>query len=149
LLDSAKRDGSGWIEELRRTAGPSGTPQRVQVELKNTEAARQRLLKQLAAAAARPQGQSDKDRKKLEVQLKELDARLALVRAELARAEARPAVDFDRVIEDVFLRTVSRLPTAEEMQKAREDLNAAPDKITGVRELLWAMLNTREFMVNH
>lgn len=55
----------------------------------------------------------------------------------------------DQIIEELFLRTVSRLPTAEEVMKAKEDIAAAKDPVDGIRDLLWAMLNTREFMVNH
>ena len=54
-----------------------------------------------------------------------------------------------QLIEEVFLRTVSRFPTSAEMQKAKEDFAAAKTPVEGIRELLWAMLNTREFMVNH
>jgi hypothetical protein len=57
--------------------------------------------------------------------------------------------DADRVIEEVFLRTVSRPPSAEEVRRAKDDIAAAKDPVDGVREVLWAMLNTREFLVNH
>jgi hypothetical protein len=55
----------------------------------------------------------------------------------------------DQIIAEVFFRTVSRPPTESEKTQAREDIVLASDTITGVRDLLWAMLNTREFMVNH
>ncbi len=55
----------------------------------------------------------------------------------------------DAIIHQVFLRTVSRLPSARELADARKDIGAARDSVDGVRDLLWAMLNTREFMVNH
>jgi hypothetical protein len=35
------------------------------------------------------------------------------------------------------------------LQKAWTDIAAAKDPIDGVRDLLWALLNTREFTVNH
>jgi hypothetical protein len=57
--------------------------------------------------------------------------------------------DAAQLATEVFLRTVSRPPTAEELQQARADIAAAKDPISGVRDLLWAMLNTREFLVNH
>jgi hypothetical protein len=60
-----------------------------------------------------------------------------------------PEFKADPLISEVFLRTLSRPPTGEEMTKAREDIAAASNPINGVRDLLWAMLNTREFMVNH
>jgi hypothetical protein len=55
----------------------------------------------------------------------------------------------DQIIAEVFLRTVSRRPTAEELQQARADIAAASDPIDSVRDLLWTMINTREFAVNH
>ncbi len=55
----------------------------------------------------------------------------------------------DETIAEVFLRTVSRPPTESEMTLARQDIVTTQDVVTGVRDLLWAMLNTREFMVNH
>jgi hypothetical protein len=66
-----------------------------------------------------------------------------------APATKRETPDADALVTEIFLRTVSRPPTDEERQKAREDLAAAADPIDGARDLLWVMLNTREFMVNH
>ena len=59
--------------------------------------------------------------------------------------------NIDRValIEETFLRTLSRLPSAEELSTARADVASAKDLPTGIRDLLWALLNTREFIVNH
>jgi len=59
------------------------------------------------------------------------------------------AEKLDKIIAEVFLRTVSRPPTEREVTEARKDIAAARDPVDGVRDLLWAMLNTREFMVNH
>jgi hypothetical protein len=55
----------------------------------------------------------------------------------------------DAVIREIYLRTVSRPPTAEEISRARADVLAQASPVEGARELLWAMLNTREFLVNH
>jgi hypothetical protein len=59
------------------------------------------------------------------------------------------ALDVDRLIEDVFLRTLSRFPMPAEAANAKQDVLAARSPVEGARELLWAMLNTREFMVKH
>jgi Protein of unknown function (DUF1549)/Protein of unknown function (DUF1553) len=148
LVDSAKRDGSGWIEELRRAASPEFSPERIKAEIAKFEAGKERVLKQ---RAEREKGRvlAEKDRQKYEREIAELDTRIARSRATLAESEKRSTVDFDRAIEEVFLRTVSRPPTNDELAKARADVDAASDKVNGVRDLLWAMLNTREFMVNH
>ena len=62
---------------------------------------------------------------------------------------AATPLDVDQIVPELFLRTVSRLPTIEEITRAKTDIAAAKTPVDGVRELLWAMLNTREFMVNH
>lgn len=149
LLDSAKRDGSGWIEEMRRAHGPQFTPEQTQAELAKLEGGRARLLEDQAKRLSRPEVQAEKVRQKYEGQIKEIDQRIERAKIDLAASKNRQPVDFDRAIEDVFLRTVSRPPTPEEITKAKADLAAAPTPVDGVKELLWAMLNTREFMVNH
>jgi hypothetical protein len=58
-------------------------------------------------------------------------------------------LDIDKTITEVFLRTVSRPPTNEELAQARTDVTSAKEPLDGVRDLLWAMINTREFKVNH
>lgn len=65
------------------------------------------------------------------------------------RHSARKNLDVDQAIEQTFLRTVSRPPSAQELTEARSDVHAAKTPVDGLRDLLWAMLNTREFKVNH
>jgi hypothetical protein len=67
---------------------------------------------------------------------------------EANRSAALPPQRLDEIIAEVFLRTVSRPPTTAEVQQARADIAAASDQIDGVRDLLWTMINTREFMLN-
>ncbi len=142
LVDSAKRDGSGWIEQLRREAGAESSPEHLRDDLAKFEANKQR-------STAQPAERDEDRREKRERQIAELDERIQRTRAELDRARQRKPVDFNRAIEEVFLRTVSRPPTGDEFEKAKADLTAANNPVDGVRELFWAMLNTREFMVNH
>ena len=63
------------------------------------------------------------------------------------REKARTAVD--AVVKEVFLRTLSRPPSASELQTACSDVLSHESPVVGARELLWTMLNTREFLVNH
>jgi hypothetical protein len=59
------------------------------------------------------------------------------------------APDLDRLIRAAYLRTVSRPPTAAERARARQHLDEAESLARGLRELLWALLNTKEFVLNH
>lgn len=69
------------------------------------------------------------------------------VQSRFARAEA--PIDRDALIAEAFLRTHSRHPTAAEMQRSRDHLARANTPSAGLRDLLWALLNTREFITNH
>jgi hypothetical protein len=53
------------------------------------------------------------------------------------------------VVEELYLATLSRLPQAEELQKALRGIAAAPTAREGAQDLLWALLNSREFLFNH
>ena len=58
-------------------------------------------------------------------------------------------LEVDKLINETFLRTISRMPSANELNMARADISSNPDKIGAVKDLLWALLNTKEFLVNH
>jgi hypothetical protein len=53
------------------------------------------------------------------------------------------------VIEDLYLATVSRPPRADEIAEAEAWIAKAPNSKEGVQDLLWALLNSREFLFNH
>ncbi|MBY0228475.1 MAG: DUF1553 domain-containing protein, partial [Gemmataceae bacterium] len=63
--------------------------------------------------------------------------------ARLAKKEAAEAV------EELYLATLSRRPTAGETRKAKAHLAKAEDARKGLEDLLWALLNSREFLFNH
>jgi hypothetical protein len=52
------------------------------------------------------------------------------------------------IIEELFLVTLSRLPTADELKRIRPHLDAAPSVREGLQDLLWALLNTRSFQMS-
>lgn len=56
--------------------------------------------------------------------------------------------DHDALIREAYLRTLSRLPKEDEMATAREHLLGATDPLSGLKDLLWALLNTKEFVVS-
>lgn len=152
-LDLANK--GGWLDEVRKTA--------VVVPEKTVEGLTkgiEKITAKLAALAAIPEKPVTEDAAVLEKyertlkqradQVKEGEARLEQMKKELAEAtKPRKPFDPEATIRQVFLRTLSRPPTADELAKARTDLSEAKTPLDGVRDLLWAMLNTREFMVNH
>jgi hypothetical protein len=58
----------------------------------------------------------------------------------------------DKMVEELFLRTFGRMPRADEMTAAQSALSAAkkPEERRPILEdLLWSMLNSKEFLFNH
>jgi hypothetical protein len=53
------------------------------------------------------------------------------------------------VLEELFLATLSRFPDEAEKRAALEHLQTARDRRTGFVDLTWALINTREFILNH
>jgi hypothetical protein len=59
------------------------------------------------------------------------------------------AFDGAVMVRQAYLRTVSRPPTADEQARARRYLAEAESPEAGLRDLLWALLNSKEFILNH
>lgn len=66
-----------------------------------------------------------------------------------AKADPLPASDAARLIEEAYLRTVSRFPTDSEREIAATFLNESENPREGLRDLVWTLINTKEFIVNH
>jgi Protein of unknown function (DUF1549)/Protein of unknown function (DUF1553) len=55
----------------------------------------------------------------------------------------------EQIIEELYIRCLSRQPTADEAGKLAAIVNDQPDKQKALEDVFWALLNTREFMFNH
>jgi Protein of unknown function (DUF1549)/Protein of unknown function (DUF1553) len=56
--------------------------------------------------------------------------------------------DPEKLMREAYLRTLSRLPDEREKGVAMKYLKEAGDRVAGLRDLMWALLNTKEFIVN-
>lgn len=55
----------------------------------------------------------------------------------------------EAAIEELYLATVSRSPSKGELAKAQSWVNGATTAKDGLQDLLWVLLNSREFLFNH
>jgi hypothetical protein len=53
------------------------------------------------------------------------------------------------IVKELYLATISRLPSQEEMSEAQSWVAKAATPKEGVQDLLWVLLNSREFLFNH
>ena len=58
-------------------------------------------------------------------------------------------LDIQQVVEEAYLRTLSRFPTEEELARCKQHISEEKDLVQGVTGVLWALVNTKEFIVNH
>jgi len=86
------------------------------------------------------------------------DAKASAEKDKAASESAKPSeaakqpVDVEKLneaIRNAYLRTFSRLPSDQETERARRHIEEAPALGDGLRDLMWALINTKEFIVNH
>lgn len=61
----------------------------------------------------------------------------------------KPGKTTAQAVEELFLRTFSRPPRAAEMQDATELIDKAASRRHAIEDLLWALVNSNEFLFNH
>jgi hypothetical protein len=54
-----------------------------------------------------------------------------------------------QVIEELYLATLARKPDAQELDEADRLLRSSTSRKEGVEDLMWSLLNSREFLFNH
>jgi hypothetical protein len=65
------------------------------------------------------------------------------------KADPLPPSDAAALIEEAYLRTVNRFPSEGERDIAAAYLQDSDNPREGLRDLIWTLINTKEFIVNH
>ena len=66
--------------------------------------------------------------------------------SEVSESESK---DISKLINEAWLRSVNRLPRREEVSRAKKHLANVSSTAEGMTDLLWALMNTKEFILNH
>lgn len=158
--------GNGWLQETAKALGKP-LPAAV-VEPTRGREGRAKLAQEVDVLQKKlEEAKKEKDNKAIA----KIEGRLKAIREERramendkkpeAKPEAKPetkptvttavakVVDVTPTIRDIYLRTLSRLPSTEELDRAKKYIAESPTPGEGIRDLLWATMNTKEFIVNH
>ena len=57
--------------------------------------------------------------------------------------------DAKKIVDEVYLRTLSRTPSSIEFEKSRNAIAIAENPYNGISDVLWALINSKEFILNH
>jgi hypothetical protein len=150
LLATIDRRG-GWLDERTGAAAKAALAARASEErlVAQFRTRIKELEAQLADARAKERVKLAGD---LELQLSKRREDLTLHEKRLAalpKVEAPRPFEVDAVVREAFLLALGRRPTEPELDRSRSYFRDSADNASGFRDLLWALLNTKEFVTNH
>jgi hypothetical protein len=138
----------GWLHQMApkndkvlqqlRASLEKTSQQLAKLESRRQEFEKQEKAKQVEATAAEIERMQQR-KEKIEEQLKNEEA---------ASANSLAAASPEALIREAYLRTLGRSPNEDEQGIARQYLTESDSTVSGMRDLLWALLNTKEFIVN-
>jgi hypothetical protein len=70
-------------------------------------------------------------------------------RTNRAATLAKSKLSDEEAVEELFLATLTRFPSAAEKAQALKFMQSEPNRTEALRNVLWALINTREFILNH
>lgn len=161
LLTTIDRKG-GWLTQVVNGASAANAtsydigPQQKQRNQRRKGAAQQ--VAQLQKKMKKTQQQDPPDASltvQVQRELAAAEERLARLTKLTDEPEPKETVvavtgqEVPEIIRQAYLRTVSRPPTDDEFQRAHQHLLKTGDLAAGTRDLLWALINTKEFLLNH
>lgn len=159
VLDAITRRG-GWIDQFGQASpARAGAPQAAAVSEEEIQKLRQQLRatrEQLEEAR-----RENKRAKIVQLQQKQRETRqklnCLLGQQEAGKPQAAKPQEKAKTVKlepaqavrQAYLRTLCREPSDAEMQTALTYIKESPDQVAGLRDVLWSLLNTKEFIVNH
>lgn len=78
----------------------------------------------------------------------EAEGKLASSKGRIARL-VQEKTPMRAAIEELYLAAVSRLPTSAELKRTLDHVDGVENKRAALEDVLWALLNSKEFMFNH
>ncbi len=78
----------------------------------------------------------------------QLREKIAAANGRVAKLVTDVSDDVKRV-EEIFLWTVGRMPSKDDLAASLEYVKASPSAQRGLEDLMWSLINTREFSLNH
>ena len=155
LLDQLTDRNDSWLAQLQRehkisltTVARSPKGPRKPADFDQLVKARKTKIKQLRAAGKDEQAAAQE--RQLRAYVKRFaDEKNQPVEKPADNPSVSPAQVTSQIVQEAYLRTLSRYPTDQELTRSVKYLDESEDIAKGAKDLLWVLLNTKEFILNH
>jgi hypothetical protein len=139
-------DREGWVSQV---VGPEINPRQLN-ELRNQlSQERQQLKRQTQRREVLVNAGRDVP-VELEERIEKVTTRISERQAQLdSLNQPRATLSVTEMIEEAYLRTVSRFPTTAEIERCQRFIEESKSLREGLSGVLWTLINTKEFVVNH
>lgn len=156
IYNKIDRNKGGWLGQVASELGLKQNRKagslNVQRQITSLERSLDRTYTQLKAAkdkgddagAKSIEKRIDKTLARLESLRKQAGGQVDQVAQQTENAEKLPGI-----VRQTYLRTLSRQPDADELEKSLAYIKSNENQLDGIRDLLWALVNTKEFIINH
>ena len=134
-VEDLERDVRKFKKQLEVLSAKEGNEKAIK-RAKSDLALAEKRLKEVTAKL-----DSQSDAKPVEAVYSEL----ALPKSDNGLSHANSA----KIVEEAYLRTLSRLPTATELERSQNAIAIAENPTNGISDVLWALINSKEFILNH
>lgn len=154
MLDSISRRGS-WLDELTKTLPDFNDPAAEKLKIERE----QKLTNEIAQLNKRLEYAVKKNNK---TTIKSIKKAIAVKEATIKEPNTGSVFDGSvsewvtenedqvrDILDSAYLRTLVRQPTDREIDRSIAYLKESPTAKDGLRDILWALLNTKEFALNH
>ncbi len=162
VYSAINRSNSSWLFQAGQQLGAVQKPNEQKERLNARIEELKKQSKSMKQQVAKLQNQKDKKRelqrtqkrlRNLNTQMKKMRQASNNMKKSPVRLQAYeksiPIEKSDEIITRTYLRSLSRYPTEAEKTAARKYLDDSKNKIDGIYDLVWAVINTKEFMLNH
>jgi hypothetical protein len=148
----ASNDSVDKDEKLAETLDKEARAAKIKLERLTSRSAPEDKLREAKSQLARSEKKLAEHLASMADKAKEREGHDALAEADKdSQAQSSFSIndDLKQLIEEAYIRTLSRQPTAEESHIAARSLSDAATPISGLSDLLWALINSKEFILNH
>jgi len=141
-----------WLDGVARDLKPQATADDAATKRKTAS-----FESQLKAAETQlkrfNQAKNEQQIAKVEKRISQLEKQLDDLNASVAKVTVQTNESADEKVSnyivDAYLRTLSRYPHETELTRSVAYVHEANDPVEGLGDILWALINTKEFIVNH